>query len=235
MTFTNDILRVYRKKNLALKEKEVDIIHSAVYEERLGLKDLFIQVKSQQDLFKTFELVDDTSFYKSVVESELIVRVQDICETIDGAIDYQNYIIADIKNLLSQDASSFINANAFIDCLYSRVVEKESNYDSKYYKYYRIVVKKLIEWKLSINGILSIKATQKLIVNLLSTIIRSITKVGIQIPRMYDLRAYLDIVLTPKDYCLVVYNNYQHSIINVYKLGKNEKRLYKIINPINRV
>jgi hypothetical protein len=235
MTFTNEILRVYRKKNLELKEKGVDIIHSAVYEERLGLKNLFLQVKSHQDLFQTFELVDDTSFYKSIVESELIVRVQDICETIDGAKDYQNYIIADIKNLLSQDDSAFINANAFIDCLYSRVIEKGSDSDSKYYKYYRIVVKKLIEWKFSINRILSIKATQKLIVNLLSSIIRSITKVGIQIPRIYDLRAYLDIVLTPKDYCLVVCNNYQLTIITLNKFIKNEERLYQIINPINRV
>jgi hypothetical protein len=235
MTFTNEILRVYRKKNLELKEKGVDIIHSAVYEERLGLKNLFLQVKSHQDLFQTFELVDDTSFYKSIVESELIVRVQDICETIDGAKDYQNYIIADIKNLLSQDDSAFINANAFIDCLYSRVIEKGSDSDSKYYKYYRIVVKKLIEWKFTINRILSIKATQKLIVNLLSSIIRSITKVGIQIPRIYDLRAYLDIVLTPKDYCLVVCNNYQLTIITLNKFIKNEERLYQIINPINRV
>ncbi|MCX6328143.1 MAG: hypothetical protein NTZ85_01330 [Bacteroidia bacterium] len=233
MTFTDNILKVYRKQSLDLKANDPDSLDYFLHNEKYELKGLFKEVTSQKDLYKKIEIFSLDSFYRSTVEGELLSRVRQIFKTI-GKTEYQQYIIKDISYLLKKEKSNFISTNDFIDKLYTLIILEKRFYRKKFYKYYKIVVRKLISWKIEIRKILSLKVTNSFLINLLSNKIRSLTKIAIQIPQKFDLQEYLDLVLSLKDYCLVISIDNLLTTNNLFSYNNHENRIHQIIMPLNR-
>lgn len=230
MMFTEEIQRVYRKQALSLREDSTDNLDFFIHSEKIEFKDIFNQAVSQNYDYLSFKLNNTDSFYRATVEGELLARVKHIFRII-GNNEYQQIIIKDISRLLSKEKSNFIDINEFIEKLYELVIFGKKYQRKSYYKYYRIIVKKLISWKLEIRKILSLKVAYKILINFLSNKIRVITNRIVQIPLKFDLQEYLDLVLTFKDECFADYYLTQHSLINFKGFNKNENRLYQIIMP----
>jgi hypothetical protein len=228
--FTDEIKRVYRNQALSLNEDNIDNLDFYIHAEKIELKDIFSQALSQKYNYQILTLNSSDSFYKSAVEGELLARVKQIFKTI-GNFEYQNIILKDISRLLNKE-SNYIDIDEFIEKLYERVIYGKKYKRKDYYKYYRIIVKKLISWKQEIRKILYLKVAYKILINYLSNKIRVLTNKIIQIPLKFDLQEYLDLVLTFKDACFVDYYRTKHSFINIKGFYKNENRLYQVIMPI---
>lgn len=234
MTFTNDILRISKKQVLLNKEIS-NSLQYALDIERLSLKTLYKQVFSQKILFESLDLIDTSKYYKSAVEHEITQRVREICDSISTGSLFKDAIIKDIKKQIKNEQSSYIDLDSFIDKLYIKVVSAKKKSKQKFYKFYKIVVTKLLSWKQSLRKILFLKSTQRLIINLLSTIERVFSLIRAKISRIYDLRAYLDLVLTPKNHCSVVISTKQILRSTLIIDKNNEKRIYTTFNPAFRV
>jgi hypothetical protein len=231
MIFTDEIKRAYRNQALTLREDSTDNLDFFIHAGKIELKDLFNQVYSQKFNYQAFTLSASDSFYKSAVEGELLARVKQIFKTI-GNLEYQDIILKDISCLLSKEKSNYIDIDEFIEKLYERIIFEKKYQRKDYYKYYRIIVKKLISWKQEIRKILYLKVAYKILISFLSNKISVITNKIIQIPLKYDLQEYLDLVLTFKDVCFVDYCRTKHSLINIKGFYKNENRLHQDIMPI---
>ncbi|HEY5536704.1 MAG TPA: hypothetical protein VIL99_17450 [Ignavibacteria bacterium] len=231
MMFTDEIKRVYRNQALTLREDSIDNLDFYIHAEKIELKDIFNQVFSQKINYQSLTLSSSDSFYKSAVEGELLARVKQIFKTI-GNLEYQDIILKDISRLFSKEKSNYIDIDEFIDKLYERIIYGKKYQRKEYYKYYRIIVKKLISWKQEIRKILYLKVAYKILISFLSNKIRVLTNQIIQIPLKFDLQEYLDLVLTFKDACFVDYCRTKHALINIKGFYKNENRLYQVIMPI---
>lgn len=233
MMFTDDILKVYRKQALQQMGRDSDNLDFFINSGRLDLKGIYKQVVAQQQNFKAFELISPASFYKSTVEGELLARIRQIFKSI-GHLEHQQAILKDVSYILKKE-SNFIDTNSFIDKLYDLVINGKRGKRKSYYKYYVIIVRKLILWKQEIHKILALKVAYKVLISFLSDKIQILTKKIIQIPLKFDMREYLDLVLTFKDDQFLVNSSSQQLIDHLQRIYTNESRLYQVIMPVERI
>jgi len=229
MMFTNDILKVYRNQALKKIESSTDNLDFFVHSEKLELKDTYKQIVAQQLQFDVSDIVTAGSFYRATVKGELLAKVRHIFNTIGHKKD-EKAIINDISRLLNKE-SEFIDTDSFIEKLYYIVVNQKRFSRKSFYKYYVIVVRKLIRWKQEIFKILSLKVAYKILITLLSNKIRILTKKVIQVPIKFVMQEYFDLVFSLKEDHLIVNYCNQQLFIHFKGFNKNENRLYQIIMP----